>query len=299
MAKITRERTGTLLRKLFEYLIANPDGVQARQAIDWVASQLELTEHERGTYGGDSGPEVRRFDKILRFATIDAVKAGWMRKQKGIWSITEDGKAAFETITDPAEFYSEASRLYRRWKQAQDIEETELSDEHDEGGRDSTLTFEKAEELAWQEIWEYLEKINPYDFQDMVGALLEAMGYYVSWISPPGKDGGLDILAWTDPLGTKPPRIKVQVKRRSDNIPVQELRSFMAVLGDDEVGLFVTTGGFTKDAEDESRAQSHRKITLINRDRFVELWQEYYNQLSDDIRRKFPLKPIYFLAPED
>jgi len=81
------------------------------------------------------------------------------------------------------------------------------------------------------------------------------MGYHVSWIAPPGKDGGMDVLAWTDPLGTKPPRIKIQVKRRKDNIAVDELRSFMAILGDDDVGLFVTTGGFTKDAQDEARTQ--------------------------------------------
>jgi len=85
-----------------------------------------------------------------------------------------------------------------------------------------------------------LEGIDPYDLQDLVAALLEAMGYHVSWISPRGKDGGLDIVEHSDPLGTTAPRIKVQVKRRKDSIGVEELRSFLALINDDDVGIFIT-----------------------------------------------------------
>ena len=153
-----------------------------------------------------------------------------------------------------------------------------------------------AEEQAADEIKQYLTEINPYDLQDLVAALLEGMGYHVSWISPPGKDGGIDVLAWNDPLGTKPPRIKVQVKRRKDNISAEELRSFLALVNDDDVGLFVTTGGFTKDAEELARAQERRKITLINRRRLVDLWIEYNDRIDRDKRRLLPLKPIYFIG---
>src|SRR6185503_24163 len=114
----------------------------------------------------------------------------------------------------------------------------------------------------------------------LVASLLRAMGYYVSWVAPPGKDGGIDILAWGDPLGTRPPRIKVQVKRYSDNVRVDGLRSFMAVLGDDDVGLFVTTSGFSRDAEEEARTQEKRKVTLVDLERLVDLWVEHYSKLD-------------------
>ena len=38
-------------------------------------------------------------------------------------------------------------------------------------------------------------------------------------------------------------------------------------------------------------------ITLVDIDRFVDLWIEYYPKLSDSARRRFPLQPIYFLGP--
>ena len=72
----------------------------------------------------------------------------------------------------------------------------------------------------------------------------------------------------------------------------------MALLGDNDVGLFVSTGGFTRDAEREARTQQSRQVTLVNLQRLFELWVEHINRLDEDARDLLPLKPIYFLAPE-
>lgn len=291
---ITRERTGYMLQELFKVLISNPDGIQARNAIDTLVGKIDLTEHEKGEYKSGG----RRFDKILRFATVDAVKAGWMTKTKGIWSITEIGEEALKNFPNSEHFYQEATRLYRQWRQAQPDREVEvIADSTQE--HEATITFEEADEQAWKEISDYLESIDPYRLQDLVAALLEAMGYYVSWISPPGKDAGLDIVAHTDPLGTKPPRIKVQVKRRKDNVGVEELRAFLALINEDDVGIYVTTGNYSKEASVLARQQERRRITLIDQIRLVELWIEYYAKLPDEKKKALPLKPIYFLAPND
>jgi restriction system protein len=296
IAGVTRQRVGQLMRTLFQILLEHPDGIQAQLALEALVQRVPPTEHERGHY--QSGG--RRYDQIVRFSTVDLVKAGWMLKDKGIWTATETGKEAFDTLQDPTVFYKRACELYKAWKSAQpvppDVDAETVQDVEVEQTSPSQ-TFEQAEEAAWNEIWDYLQRIEPYSLQKLVAVLLEAMGYHVSWIAPPGKDGGMDVLAWTDPLGTKPPRIKVQVKRRKDNIAVDELRSFLAVLGDDDVGLFVTTGRFTRDAHDEARLQARRKITLIDRERLVELWIRYMDQLSEEGRQLLPLKPIYFLAP--
>jgi restriction system protein len=242
-----------------------------------------------------------RFRKNVSFCTIDLVKAGWLYKHKGTWSVTEQGRQAYTAYRDPGTFYSEAMRLYWEWRKAQPslVAVDESSDAFDDATTEKSVqvTFEQAEEQAWAEIEQYLRNLPPYEFQDLVASLLRGMGYHVSWIAPPGKDGGLDILAWGDPLGTRPPRIKVQVKRYSQNITVDGLRSFMALLGDDDVGLFVTTSGFTKDARDEARTQTNRKVTLVDLERFFDLWVEHYPKLDDAARRRFPLQPIYFLAP--
>jgi restriction system protein len=296
MAKkgITRDRTGLMLQTLFKVFLENPEGIQAKDAIAVVAGRITLSEHEKGEY--QSGG--RRFDKILRFATVDAVKAGWMLKSKGLWSITDAGQDALNQYPDPGDFYREVSKLFHEWRRAQPTKAVDGLDEPDQE-LEAKITYEEAEEQAWQEIANYLASIDPYALQELVAALLEAMDYHVSWIAPPGKDGGVDIHAWTDPLGTKPPHIKVQVKRRKDNIAVDELRSFLALINQDDVGIFVTTGGFTRDAAELARSQESRKITLLDRDKLVELWVEYNDRLAKDKRHLLPLKPIYFLAPNE
>jgi restriction system protein len=105
--------------------------------------------------------------------------------------------------------------------------------------------------------------------------------------------GGVDIIAFTDALGTKLPRIKVQVKRVGQRIDKDGLKSFFAIIGEHDVGLYVSTGGFTRDAEELARSQERRQITLIDLDRFVELWIKHLAQLEEPARQRLPLTPIF------
>ena len=303
MAEITRRRTGELLRELFNILMPTPDGLRASEALQVLSERVTLTPYEADIY--ESGG--RRFDKIVRFATVDCVKAGWLVKEKGIWSITDEGRKVHAELKDPEAFYRQAVRLYNAWRAAQpDAEPLPVAGaggleplDTDNAAKAVRITYEEAEEHAWAEISQYLRNMPPYEFQELVADLLRAMGYYVAWVSPPGKDGGIDILAQPDVLGTRPPRIKVQVKRQAPSVSVDGLRSFMALLGDEDVGLFVCTGGFTKDAKAEARTQEKRRITLLDMDALFDLWVEHYGKLSDPARRRLPLRPIQFLAPKD
>lgn len=295
MAKITKRRTGELVRELFQILRAQPEGMRAVDALAALAGRVTMTEHEAGEYetGG------RRFEKIVRFSTVAPVKAGWMVKDKGIWTLTPEGEAALQAYPDPEQFTRAGGQLYKKWKSTQSVPEEGDSEEEELTEGSATITLEEAEEMAWSEIEAYLAAMPPYDFQELVAALLKAMGYHVSWIAPPGKDGGTDVIAYNDPLGTRPPRIKVQVKRNANSprIDVMGMRSFMAVLGEGDVGLFVALSGFTKDAEHEAR-HSHRRVSLIDARRLLELWTSHYAQLDDSARARLPLKPVWFLAGE-
>jgi restriction system protein len=243
-------------------------------------------------------PDVRRYEKIARFSTIGPVKAGWLTKNKGLWSLTDEGRQAFTRFPDPEALWLESVRLYYQWRRQQppDVEEDSEEAYTDESTTAAT-TLEEAEESAWTEVEAHLGTINPYDFQEMVAGLLRGMGYHVVWVALPGPDQGVDIIAQRDPLGVGGPRLKVQVKRSGDRMSVRDLRSFLAVLAEGDVGLFVATGGFTKDAEGEARNQEKRRVMLLDLRRFFDLWVEHYEQIPEVNRRLLPLRPVYFLAP--
>lgn len=63
-------------------------------------------------------PPSCHVEKIVRFATVDCVKAGWLVKDKGIWSITGEGRAVHAELTDPEVFYKRACKLCADWKAA-------------------------------------------------------------------------------------------------------------------------------------------------------------------------------------
>jgi restriction system protein len=70
----------------------------------------------------------------------------------------------------------------------------------------------------------------------------------------------------------------------------------MAMLGEQDVGIFVSTGGFTSDAESEARTKETRKLTLLDLEKLVDLWVTNYYKVDDSDRHLLPLKPVYYLA---
>ena len=295
MAETTRKRLGELTRGVFAVLLDRTEPLPASQVLKLAAELVPPTPFEQQML--PNYPNIRRFDNTIRFATVTTVKAGWLVKAKGEWSLTDEGRDAYEMFTDPEAFRREAERLYQAWKktQPQTAEAEPQVPEEDAGS-----TFEEAEEAAWGEIREYLATMPRYDFQNLVASLLKAMDYHVLWVAPPGPDRGIDMIAHTDPLGTSSPRIKVQVKRQADTkISRGDLSSFVGTLGNQDVGIFVSAGGFTAEAEREARSQEQRRVTLIDLDRLVELWIENSAHLDDADRQRLPLKPIYFLTPRE
>lgn len=296
MANITNVRQGEFMRVAFSLLRDNPEGLEVRKILDHISQNVELTGFELGEY--PSTPNKPRYEKIVRFASIPLVKAGWITKGKGKWYLTDDGLAAYQKYENPEHFFKEGARLYQKWKKSREkISEfaAEQLDEEDPSG--SALTLEEAQEKAWTELRDYIKEIEPFEFQDLVADLLGAMEYQVDWVAPPGKDKGIDIIAFSDPLGVESPRIVVQVKHRIDNpTTVKEIREFLSVIGSDHVGIFVSSGGFTRDAKDAARNQERRLITLIDLEKLFDLWVEYYESLSQNAQHRLPIIPVYYLA---
>jgi restriction system protein len=292
VSEINHRRNGEIVRTAFALLQKHPEGMSAKEVLSGIETTLGLTPFEKSDY--PNRPGVRRFDKIARFATIAPVKAGWLVKGKGKWILTEEGKAALNQFKDPEAFYRKAVELYRKWESSQ----PDISGEEDDtaAASNAATALEEAEELAWTQVENHLRTMNPYDLQSLVAALLSAMGYHVAWVSPPGPDKGIDIVAYTDPIGARIPRIKVQVKRHTEAVNADGLRSFMAQLGDQDVGIYVSTGGFTSNAQQEARMQEKRRVTLIDLERLFDLWVEHYQKVSESDRQLLSLKPVYYLA---
>ncbi len=139
---------------------------------------------------------------------------------------------------------------------------------------------DKALSLDWEEM------------QELVAGILRAMGYKTR-VSPKGSDRGKDIVASPDGLGLENPRIVVEVKHRQGSMGAQELRSFLGGLRANDKGLYVSTGGFSKDARYEAE-RANIPITLVDSDILVELIIQYYDSFDNETKTLVPLKKIYW-----
>jgi len=271
-----------------------------KQILDKIRESVELTDWEKKVYEKTG---YVRWEAILRFYSIDCVKAGFLKRNKGVWYLTEEGEKAIKL--GPEKLFETATQLYKVWaadnksKKSKDIEDepTELEENQMQTQK---ATLDLLEGQAVSGIKDFIRSKNPYEFQEMVAALLRAMNYHTPFIASRGKDGGLDIIAYNDPLGATTPRLKVQVKHRPDtSVPVDDIRSLTGLLNKDgDIGLFVTSGTFTSESERSAR-ESHRHIRLLDIDCFIDLWQEFYSKLSDDDKNMLPLHPINFLGSND
>lgn len=294
MSEIQNQRFGEFKLNVLKILSKYPDGIHANKVFEELDLIIPPNEFELGTYERTG---VQRRNHIVRFSTIALVKAGWLTKSKGVWQITEEGRKALLKFPTAEAIREEASRLYRAWKDSQPDEEVQ-SEELET--LSPAVSIEEAETTSFEIVDKYLAVMRPYDFQNLVGALLSGLGYYVSWIAPPGKDGGVDIIAFQDPLGATGPRIKVQVKRQQGTVSVDVVRSFLGVLSDkDDIGLFISLGGFSSEAEKEARYHGSKRLTLIDSKQLFDLWISIYDELNQEQRNFLPLKAVYYLNNED
>lgn len=133
-------------------------------------------------------------------------------------------------------------------------------------------------------------ELKGHAFAQFVAAVLEAVGY-VTQISPPGTDGGVDIVASRDPLGLEPPLIKVQVKSSSGKTGAPDVQALLGTLGTGERGLFVAAGGFTPQAVTVGR--TNPALRLLDADGLIELVLENYERLDETTRAALPLRRVW------
>ncbi|UDQ99455.1 restriction endonuclease [Lentisphaerota bacterium WC36G] len=294
----SRELASKVIYEALTILKKNDGELPGREVVQLIQKRVHFNEWENQRYEKTNNI---RWQSILHFFTIDCVKAGFMKKEKGLWILTTEGEKALKK--SPADLLDEATAKYREWEAKRNQNEIKVNNDDDcvdDDHRMQKINLDQLQGQAIEGLKDFVCSMNPYEFQDLVAALLRGMGYYTPFVSPKGKDGGIDVIAYQDPLGVKPPRIKVQVKHKPEaSISVAEIRSLLGVLSKDgDVGLFVTSGRFSSAAKTEART-SHTHIELIDFASFINLWQNYYHKLTDEEKNMLPLQPIYFLGSND
>ena len=120
------------------------------------------------------------------------------------------------------------------------------------------------------------------------------------FVSPPGPDKGIDIVAGAGPLGLDSPRVVVQCKSQGspcDTHVVQRLQGAMQTTGADQA-LLVSFSGINKEAA-SLIANQQFKFKVWDADRLLAEVLGSYSQLSESIRKSLALKQVWTLTNFD
>jgi restriction system protein len=148
---------------------------------------------------------------------------------------------------------------------------------------------------GYEFIKDRVQKLAWDDMQDLVAGILRAMGYKTV-VSGPGSDRGKDIIASPDGLGLEQPRIRVEVKHRTrEQMGAPAIRSFIGALRQSDRGLFISTGGFSREAHYEAE-RATIPVTLLDLDALVSLLLQHYENLDTETRAMVPLMRVYWPA---
>lgn len=130
-----------------------------------------------------------------------------------------------------------------------------------------------------------LNQIGPQRFEEFVAGLLEAMGYRARVTPPVGRRR----LRCDRTPGSRPLRAWARLSSSRS-------LGTLAPGGSDELGLFVTLGSYSKDAQHLGRTR--QDLRLINGTELVELVFDHYEQLGPEWKRLLPLRRMYVVDEE-
>ena len=243
-----------------------------------------------------------RWEAVRQFFCIEVAKVGYLKRENRRWYLTQSGEDALDRYKENREgLFQEIRAKYREWqknqksKQEANEENEKKINEDDVISEQVALLPDRLEEDAEETIVNYIKQKDGYEMEKIVKSLLVGMGYHIAFTAQKGQgDGGVDIMAYGGPLGT-PPRIKVQVKHKSGQAsPPKEIRELNGILGQGEIGVFVSTAGFSSEAKNEAK-RCDKPIELIDLDKFIDLWKRFYPKMNDEGKSLIPLKSLYYI----
>lgn len=150
------------------------------------------------------------------------------------------------------------------------------------------------EDIANQQIISLIKsEFAGHALADLVAEILRVEGYTTK-VSPPGADGGVDILAAGGTLGLGEDRICVQVKSGDGAANHDVVLRLIGSVSNTQArtGLLVSIGGVNAPAQKELD-NNFFKLRLWQMPDLLKALFRAYGELTDETRTKLPLKQIW------
>lgn len=235
---------------------------KARDVMRRVADRVvtDPAERNRVLASGENAAEnevawARNTLRVLGLLDGSAPRGVWRLTQKG-WETRIDGLESADSLL------REALALSRSSSRGSSRRGRARRTEAEGGDSQEDLQAVEIEEL---DLLEIIQALPPDGFEALCKALLHKAGFKDVEVTGRSGDGGIDgrgILELNELISY---RVLFQCKRWQQPVPPREIRDFRgAIAGRTDLGIFITTGTFTRDARAEASREGVATIQLVD-----------------------------------
>ena len=143
-------------------------------------------------------------------------------------------------------------------------------------GKGLAFDIEQHNRKVRTELLKRLIAMGATEFEHFVSELLAKVGFEELKVTPPSKDGGIDVrgvLVVGEVIRTK---MAVQVKKwNKGNVQAPHVQQVRGSLGAHEQGLIITTSDFSKGAKEEATRPDAVPVALMNGEQLVVLMVQH------------------------
>ena len=197
------------------------------------------------------------------------------RPKRGVYQITEDGFEQIKTPNNLNNYITTQKENREPVRKSKNDNFTPQEELHESSA--------KIRDAVYEEILEVILSKTPREFEKLVVALLQRMGYggavkSVAEVTRYSNDKGIDGIIKEDVLGLG--RIHIQVKRyaRKNSVGREEIQKFVGALAvvQPNKGVFITTSTYSKGASKYAEnLNSATTLVLIDGKKLAEYIYEY------------------------
>ena len=235
------------------------------EVVERIAEDLKLPDEIQNEVIPSGGS---RFRNQVAWARFYLVQEGLLDSSKrGVWSLTERGRAA--TLT-----YDQAREVFRKWVRIFQERRSEKVPEPAEVPEVAPEDVGPAPTDYRTTLIELLRALPAAGFERLCQRLLREAGFTHVVVTGQSGDGGIDGhgTLQINPLVSF--KVLFQCKKYSKSVSPEHVRGFQgAMSGRADKGIILTTGTFTAQARREATRDGAPPVELIDGEKLVDMFQ--------------------------
>lgn len=233
------------------------------EVVEQISADMGLSEEEQNEVLPSGGSRLKT---NVAWARFYLVREGLLdSSRRGVWSLTEKGRAATIGIQEAGEIFSRWVKIYDEQKKPKATEGEPIAEQVAEASGATSKDYR-------DEVLEVLLSLPPSGFERLAQRLLREAGFTQVTVTGQTGDGGIDGYGTLQVNHLVSFKVLFQCKRYAKSVSSSHVRDFRgAMAGRADKGIIISTGTFTADAKREATRDGVHPIELIDGDKLIDL----------------------------